>query len=172
MKVPPPMDENGTRLPNIAVTPGSSHEDKSLLVDASITNNRTVRFRTKPAGAAAKTRTQEKCRHYGGKYDPSSYTLLPFVAELDGTLCAPAHAFIRAAAVHQSANSDGAWLQSDCVRLWRQSVSIRLQGAISQSVLRSIQRPVRIPGQPEPDWCAYQRVRLLRPTHVNYIYDT
>ena len=167
MKVPAPMDECGTLLTNDPTNPGFGHDSKHLMADASLTNNRTTKFRRSLAGTAAKFRTKEKIIHYGGKFDPSSYSLLPFVSEFDGTLCAPAHALIRAAALHQSSSSDGAWLQSDCVRLWRQSVSISVQTSISQTVLRSMLRTRRITGQPPPDCLAYRRVRLLCPTQAD-----
>ena len=172
MKIPPPMDASGTPLLDVAVTPGFGHEDKRFLLDASITNNRIVRFRKSPAGAAAKTRTQEKINHYQDTYHPASDTLFPFVAEFDGTLCATAHTFIRAAARHQSVNSGGVWLESDCVRLWRQSVSVCVQMMISQTVLRSMMRTLKAPGQPVPDRLAYLRVRLLRPASVDFSHDT
>ena len=168
MKVPWPMDTSGNTVRGVPVAPGITQEDKGLLVDTSITNNRQDRFLANAAaGAAAKTRTKEKQDHYRHKFDASRFTLFPFVAEFDGTLCEPAHALMNAAAHHQSVQSEGAWLKSECIRSWRQSVSITLQQVISLTVLRTMRKSVQRPGEDPPDGRAHMKVKLLWPSQVD-----
>jgi len=127
-------------------------------------------------GKAAEQRTKEKFKHYKGKYSPSRYSLFPFVAEFDGLLGKHAHVFMAAAADHQFENSDGAWSRSECIRNWRQSISLALQETISTTVLRTMSRAVpsaAAENQAQLDLLAYTKVRLLCPTdHVdNLIFD-
>ena len=123
-------------------------------------------------GKAAEQRTKEKFTHYKGKYSPSRYSLFPFVAEFDGLLGKHAHVFMAAAADRQSEISEEAWLRSECIRNWRQSVSLALQETISNTVLRTMSRTVpsaAAENQAQPDLLAYTRVRLLCP--ANHVHN-
>ena len=150
--------------PEAPVSPESSHGAKGALLDINITDEMRLQFRrAKAPGVAALHSAKRKFNHYSHKFDAARYTLFPFVAEFGGLLGPHAHAFIAAAATYQERISEGAWLRSDCVRGWRQSISLALQEVISLTVLRTMTRAKQAGGQPAPTPQAYRLVKLLHP---------
>ena len=131
---------------------------------------RGVRDMTGPAykaGAAAMTKVKEKYDTYGGKH-PSNYTLIPFILEQSGASCPHVHEFVKAAALHEFALSDGAWPVSATVQRWRQKISMTLQKVLSVTSRRVFSRVRAVAGRPEPKANRYESVHLLvRPAVVN-----
>ena len=166
--MPEPLDALGKAMV-APVLPDSSHAKKGLLLDIHITDEMRNDFRTaKKPGKAAELGTKKKFKHYEGKFSSSRYTLFPFVTEFDGLLGPHAHVFMAAAADHQHEISEGAWLRSECIRNWRQSVSLALQEVISITVLRTMARTVpsaAVDNRPRLDLLAYTRVRLPCPAN-------
>ena len=113
------------------------------------------------------TKVKEKYDTYGGKH-PSNYTLIPFILEQSGASCPHVHEFVKAAALHEFALSDGAWPVSATVQRWRQKISMTLQKVLSVTSRRVFSRVRAVAGRPEPRANRYESVHLLvRPAVVN-----
>ena len=158
MLMPAPLGADGKPL-SAPVIEGSSHSAKGLMLDTHLTDQMRMQFhKAKKPGKAAELGTKKKFNHYEGTFSPSRCSLFPFVAEFDGLLGLHAHVFIAAAADYQHEISEGAWLRSECVRNWRQSVSLALQEVISITGLRTRSRTVSAAiaeNQGQPDLLAY-----------------
>jgi len=170
MLIPAPLNADGTPAQAPLLPGWLLHSLKALLLDMHLTDQMRLKFRHAPrAGKAAELGAKKKFTHYNGTFSRSRNTLFPFVAEFDGLLGLHAHVFLSAAADHQHLKSNGVWLRSECLRGWRQSISLALQEVISLTILRTMSRTVAaaVENQAQPDLLAYKRVRLLCPPNVH-----
>ena len=117
----------------------------------------------KAAGSASAQRVEDKLKHYldSGLLDSASYIICPFVVEQFGFMSPHADDILRAAAEHQAARSGGGMPKSHCLQRLRQVVSIAVQSAISDSVVRLWCKMGTRAGCPAPDPLAFSRLRLL-----------
>jgi hypothetical protein len=118
------------------------------------------------AGRATRDRAKTKNNLYLPHMSAASYTLIPFVLELFGTIGAHAQAFLAAAAVRESEVSEGATSVSRCKEKWRQRISVTLQRVVSLSLARCFSKTRQLPAaggviHAAPDITAHMRLRLL-----------
>ena len=113
-------------------------------------------------GHAALVSAKRKYDTYVGSFDPSSHALIPFCVETFGRLSPHAGKLLAAAAAHQERVSSGAWPASRFMCIWRQSISMTVQNAVSVSVARAIAAARQAPDSTvAPAIGAYRSLRLL-----------
>lgn len=162
MSAPSPMDATGASLPGTSADVDAS---KGMLIDVNVSDNTGSLYLTRAAvidGYATRVNAEKKILHYSGKFDPTSFTLLPFCFETFGRSSRHVSKFLTAVAAHQESTTGGAWPASLYKCWWRQSLSITLQSAISVSVTRAMARARQAPDSAAPPAIgAYLSERLL-----------
>jgi hypothetical protein len=161
MRMPLPMVVSG------ATVAGSTAADrnKGALLDVYLTDASSAaalgRGSAAMDGGALVHGARKKYNTYTGKFPSLEYTLFVFGIEHGGRLSLQASNFLKAAATHEVARSDGACTFSSSMARWRQRVSVAVQQTISDTVDRSMSKSRAVPGE-VLDLFAYRRVRLLK----------